>query len=59
MTLPGKMLTESVTRLGDVIAASKKVSDGLKAATVPVAAQPIPTQEAASEPSDRTGEQTA
>lgn len=45
MTLPGKMLTESVTRLGDTIAASKRVSDELKAATVPVAAQPIPTQE--------------
>lgn len=45
MTLPGKMLTEAVTRLGDTIAASKKASEDLRAATVPQPAQPIPTQE--------------
>lgn len=52
MTLPGKMLAESVDRLAQSIAAGKAASDALKAATVPVAAQPIPVQEVSREPSD-------
>lgn len=59
MTLPGKMLTDAVTRLSDTIAAAKQASDDLKAATVPQPQQPIPTQEVNSGASDRGQSDTA
>jgi hypothetical protein len=59
MTLPGKMLSESVKRLADTIAGSKAVSDELKAATVPVAAQPVPVQEVTNESGSGTEQQAA
>jgi hypothetical protein len=57
MTLPGKMLTESVARLGDTIKASKQVSDALKAATVPTPVTPVPVGEVAANEPASTGNQ--
>lgn len=57
MTLPGKMLTESVDRLARTISASKAVSDELKGASTPAPRSPIPTEEVSEGGRDSGGAQ--
>lgn len=58
MTLPGKMLTDSVARLADSIAAARKVSEELKGGTIPGPPIPIPVGEVSREQGD-SGRQEA